>query len=71
MNNDLTKEEAFKLSAEQGVAITHRYFTHDEYIKVLTNNYIRTEEGYQTSLEEWDRDRPQEAWNTGWSVYQD
>lgn len=65
----LTKEEAFKLSAEQGVSITHEFFGDEESMILLPNGNIEFEDGVQLSVEEFDKDRPEDYWSTGWSIY--
>lgn len=52
--------------ARQGIKMTHRYFTNDEWM-ILRNNIIVFEDGAQIFLEEWIEDK--EYLNDGWSIY--
>lgn len=67
----MTKDDILSISAEQGMKITHELFTDDEYIEVLTNGDIRTEEGYIVSQDEFWRYRTEKYWDEGWSIYQE
>jgi hypothetical protein len=66
---NLSREEAFAISAMEGVPITHRYFNAEEYIELLSNGNIRTEEGYQVSVEEFNKYRQGEDWDIDWSRF--
>lgn len=64
----MTDIQAFAIAAQEGRQIKHRFFSDDEYIEILSSGEIRTEEGYKVTLDDFWRDRHDEAWKTGWSV---
>lgn len=61
----MTLEEAKKL-AQQGVKVTHTYFTDDEYM-TMEGHTVVFEDGVTISIEEWTKDK--DYLNEGWSRY--
>lgn len=66
----MTIAEAFLKSKTEGVKITHRFFSNDEYITVK-GNQIKTEEGYTMSTAEFMKYREGLAWENDWEVYKE
>lgn len=67
MKENMTLEEA-KLLAQQGVKVTHRYFTKDEYL-TISGNLITFEDGVQISFDEWVDGK--DYLLDGWSIYEE
>jgi len=61
----MTFEEA-KILARQGVKMTHRYFTPDEYM-TMKGNLIIFEDGSQIFADEWSKGK--EYLMDGWSKF--
>lgn len=66
----MTIAEAFLKSKTNGVKITHRFFSKDEYITVK-GNQIKTEEGYTLSIAEFMKYRTGAAWENDWEIYKE
>jgi len=66
----MTREEAFAKSAEEGIWITHEYFTEDDRILVDKDGYITTDDKYTVSIERFNTDHQAEGWDVGWSIYE-
>lgn len=66
----MTIAEAFLKSKTDGVKITHRFFSKDEYITVKGNR-VETEEGYTLSTAEFINYRTGVAWETDWEIYKE
>lgn len=52
----MTLEEA-KEFAQQGIKVTHEYFTSEEYM-VMQGNVIIFEDGVEIYFDEWVKDKP-------------
>jgi hypothetical protein len=64
----MTKNEALK-AMKEGHKVTHRFFTSEEFVQLDKQGRIIDESGYiLTSF--WNY-RPDECWNTDWSIYQE
>ncbi len=63
----MTKNEAFWQSRVNGLKIRHRFFTENEYIRVIGNQVI-TEEGYTFWISEFFNNRTDETWENDWSA---
>ena len=63
----MTFEEAKKL-AREGVKVTHKYFTPDEYM-TMKGNIIVFEDGAQIFADEWSKGK--DYLNEDWSIYKD
>lgn len=63
---NLTLQEAREL-AQQGIKMTHKYFTSEEYI-TMKGNMVIFEDGVEIMLQDWATDKPYLL--TGWSKYQ-
>ena len=61
-------EEAFKLSQEQKLPITHRFFGNGEYIRVQ-GNCITLEDGVVIFKQEFMSYRKDKTWETDWEIY--
>jgi hypothetical protein len=61
----MTFEEA-KEKARQGIKVTHKYFTADEYM-TMQGNYIVFEDGVKILADEWAKGK--DYLNDGWSLY--
>lgn len=64
----MTQEEAFKISQEQQIPITHRFFSDNEYI-IVRGNQITTEEGYSMNKHEFMSYRTSDSWKQDWELY--
>lgn len=62
----MTLEEMIPL-AQQGVKMTHRYFTNEEWL-ILRGNVILFEDGVEIFLKEWVGDK--DYLKTGWEVWE-
>ena len=62
---NMTFEEAKQL-ARQGVKMTHRYFTPDEWM-IMKGNVIVFEDGCQIFADEWSKGK--DYLNEGWSIF--
>ena len=61
----MTLEEAKKL-AQQGIRVTHEYFTDDEYL-TIQGNVIVFEDGARIFFDEWTKDK--DYLLDGWSEW--
>ena len=61
----MTLEEAKKL-AQQGIKVTHQYFTKEEYM-TMQGNVIIFEDGVEIYFDEWVKDKPYLL--EGWSLF--
>lgn len=61
----MTLEEAKEL-AQQGVKVTHEYFTSKEYM-TMSGNIIVFEDGAKIFFNEWTKGK--DYLNTGWSKF--
>ena len=61
----MTLEEAKEL-AQQGIKVTHQYFTEDEYM-TMQGNVIIFEDGVEIYFDEWVKDKPYLL--EGWSLF--
>jgi predicted methyltransferase MtxX (methanogen marker protein 4) len=61
----MTLEEA-KTLAQQGVKVTHEYFTSDEYM-TMQGNIIIFEDGVEIFFDEWIKGK--DYLLQGWSIY--
>lgn len=66
----MTKNDAI-IQMKQGVKVTHRYFTSNEWITMKGNLTIQTEEGYSFPADEFWRYRNDIDWMDGWSIYKE
>lgn len=66
----MTKEDAI-IQMKQGVKVTHRYFTSNEWITMKGNFTIQTEEGYSFPADEFWRYRNDIDWMDGWSIFKE
>lgn len=64
---DLSKEEAIKLM-RQGKKITHKNFTHDEWMTIQFGKIV-CEDGCQAAPEEFWRWRTDAVWDNGYSLW--
>lgn len=65
----MTKEEALRVSEEQGVAITHRYFSNNEWMQVSRNGkMLLLEDGVKCSVKSFFNDRMDQAWEEDWEI---
>lgn len=64
----MTKEEAFKLSRENGTKIKHRYFSDNEFI-IVQGAVITLTEGYVCSIQEFNKYRTDDSWSTDWELF--
>jgi aromatic ring-opening dioxygenase LigB subunit len=67
MDEIMTWEEA-KILAQQGIKVTHQYFTSEEYI-IMRGNIIVFEDGVEIFASEWMQGKP--YLQNNWSIYQD
>lgn len=65
----MTKTEAFQKSAISGVAITHRFFSPDEWIIILPGGELITEDNVTFPIWEFMKDRQDPEWENDWSLY--
>jgi len=63
----MTLQEAKEL-AQQGIKVTHNYFTEDEYM-TMHGNIIKFEDGVEIYFDEWTKDK--DYLLDGWSKYPD
>ena len=63
----MTLQEA-KEKAQQGIKVTHTYFTIDEYM-IMWGNMIMFEDGAKILFDEWTKGK--ECLLDGWSLYKD
>lgn len=68
-NRPMTMEEAFDISLRESKPITHRFFTEDEFIEVLPDNKIKTEEGYVVTKENFIKYRKEDCWKSNWYLF--
>lgn len=61
----MTLQEA-KQQAQQGIKVTHVYFTENEYM-TMAGNIITFEDGVRIYFDEWVKGK--EYLLTGWSIY--
>ena len=61
----MTLQEAKEL-AQQGIKVTHQYFTEEEYM-VMKGNVIIFEDGVEIYFDEWVKDKPYLL--EGWSKF--
>lgn len=61
----MTLSEAKEL-AQQGIKVTHRYFTDDEYL-TMKGNMIIFEDGVRIFFDEWTKDK--DYLLEGWSKF--
>lgn len=61
----MTFEEAKPL-AQQGIKMTHQYFSEEEYM-TMKGNLVVFEDGVEIFVQEWMQGK--EWLNDGWSVY--
>lgn len=65
----MTKEEAIKNSNETNQAITHRYFSDDEFI-ICRGCRVIDEKGYMLNSEEFWNARQSKSFDNDWSIYE-
>ncbi len=65
----MTKSEAIKAMRE-GVKVTHRYFTNDEFIKMESNKIIDENDCILCPDEFWSY-RTNAWFDSGWSIFKD
>lgn len=66
----MTISEAFLKSKTDGVKITHRFFSPDEYI-IVKGNRVETEEGYTCGIDTFLAGRGYPAWEADWEIYEE
>lgn len=64
----MTRTEAFQKSAITGIAISHRFFSPDEYIIILPGSEVRTEDGYTFLIWEFMKDKQAPEWENDWDI---
>lgn len=63
----MTLQEAKEL-AQQGIKVTHNYFTEDEYV-TMRGNIVKFEDGVEIYFDEWTKGK--DYLLDGWSKYPD
>lgn len=63
----ISKDEAYKLM-EQGLRISHEYYSEDEYL-IMRNGMIFDEEGHFMGTKDDDFWSNRQKWETGWIAY--
>lgn len=66
----MTALEAFGISAMEGRAITHRYFTDEENLRVLPDGTFLLEDGVKVEPEEFWEGREGPEWQQDWSIWE-
>ena len=64
----MTKQDALK-ALEDGLKITHRYFSNDEYIKKEDNDFYKDEQNCYLPINEFWNMRQGKNWDDGYSIF--
>jgi hypothetical protein len=64
----MTLEEAIK-TMRNGIKVTHRYFSVEEWVTGTENGNLQFEDGVVCSLSMFLLDRSGDSWKEGWSVW--
>lgn len=57
-----------KALAQQGIKVTHKYFTDEEYM-IMMGNQIIFEDGVRIMFDDWTKDK--DYLNEGWSKFKE
>jgi hypothetical protein len=66
--SSLTRAEAIQ-ALREGKKVTHRFFSYNEWMKLVTGDLIRFEDGVHMTLGEFFSNRNEQEWNDGYSIY--
>lgn len=64
----MTKEEAIVAMEQGGYKVAHRYFSKEECISSVDDEYFIDEAGLWLSKEEFWKCRQGEKWEDGWKI---
>lgn len=70
MEKEMSRQGAI-LALANGEKLTHRYFTPDEWVEQTADGRYRFEDGNICSPVEFWGYRKGEAWESGWSIWED
>jgi len=64
----MNKEAAINAMTQGGYKVAHRFFSDDEWIMQLEEEYITDEEGYKLLVEEFWACRTEPYWDRDWKI---